>query len=362
MMGGVGRVIMATLAAALALAGCAAPAPTPIAVLAAPTVVPTATIVPTPTPIPATTIDTAYLARAGHEVTTAIAQGAARINNVASSCTPDEFGFGWVSQCWRRPIAPDDLPADPVAMLQFLVALGAFRDTAGVFYPGWQEQALVFGALDGLALPRVTLAQAPAAAAPDSPLVAPRGLIIRPGAQLTVLGLLSPADGAARVLVACSDPARQGWLATRHYLAVLPADGPGLTLAGLLALNGARYDAPRGVAWLTVAGEPTPVRLNTIADAALAAALVRAAGIGFVDELQGELLVEPVIPYPADGPSDGILPAGGLPARWALVSAGEMDALVLRNLDTSADLAVARYDRGQLAWVWESLPAAPDAP
>ena len=177
---------------------------------------------------------------------------------------------------------------------------------------------------------------------------------------LTVVGLLPPPatqrDAPPQALVAFSDPQRAGWLAVRHFMALLPLQSPvdesgGLSLAGLLALNQGRLDAANGVLLLPQASGEVAVQLNRIAGDALAAALDDATGIAFVDHLDGKLLDEPVIPYP---------PGLDLPAQWTLApaAAGDPSVLVLRDGATQADLAVVRYDRSALSWVWGPIAAA----
>lgn len=339
------------------LGGCVAPTAQtdePAVAVAAGEVVATlapATATPAPTAIAGTHLDGAYLARGGESVLAAVREGTVEINNAASSCSPDHFGTPRAGRYWNTTLTLDDLPADPVAMLQFMVALGAFRRTAGVYWPARQDGETIFAALDGLALPRVVLWQTPPATADAA--VTPRGLALHAPAELTLIGRLPASAGPPRVLVAVSDPSRSGTLVTRHYFAALPLEGPGLSLAALLALNEARYEASTGVVWLTVAGEAEPVALNTL-DEALAASLLQAAGLAFVDTLSGagapSPIIDPLVPHP---PAE-LLPT--LPANWALTpDPAAANRLLLRDGANGQPLAAVRYDQGQLAWVWEPV-------
>lgn len=320
-----------------------------------------ATALPTPPPIPGLVLDEAYLANAAAGIITTVKEGTADINNKASSCTPDRFGLGYLTAGWHRQATLDDLASDPVLTLQFLVSLGAFREKEGAFYPALQDGEEIFPALHGLALPRITLAIVPSAASQAATEASPRGLVIRPGAELTIIGLAPAYHGlgqaSTRVLVAVDDPERQGWLARRHVFAWLPlsADQPvtdqGLTLSTLLALNGGRLDAERQV--VTVPGDDIDVRiaLNRIEGDKLRAALIQAAGLAFVDELAGQRSEEPVIPYPPDVP---------VPQVWLLTTVDPNDpsTLALRDTTVGRALALVRYDRNALQWVWSSAPSA----
>lgn len=344
----------AELACVLLLSGCRLGA-----VPLQPTNVPTATPLPTSTPIPGLVLDQAYLASAAADIITAVKQGTADINNKASSCTPDRFGLGYLDEGWHRQATLDDLSTDPVLTLQFLVSLGAFREKQGAFYPALQDGEVIFATLQGLALPRITLATVPSAASQAATEVWPRGLVVRPGAELTILGLApfdhNPGEASPRALVAVNDPERQGWLARRHFLVWLPlgADQPvaeqGLALSTLLALNGGQLDVAREMVTIPQDGTNVCLALNRIEGDELRAALIRAAGLAFVDELAGQRLDEPVIPYPPGVP---------ISQAWLLspVDPNDPSTLALRSAADGTVLAVAHYDRSALAWVWSSAP------
>jgi len=336
-----------------------------------PTAVPTPEATPTPEPrrISAITITQEYLKSAFAGI-----GGGEIVEGGKEEMSMTEFGQKYVSDAWGEKIDIKNLPEDPIASLKYLVSLGSYRGEEGIFSPGKQGEELIFPQLADLSLARLTLEKVPTEAEQISQeyqkWVTPLNFLLRSGTQMTVVGEFKTREEAEinYVLVAFTDYLRasEGSGVPRHYLAIIPDHFPkdpenknALSLKNLLEANGYRYDPQAKTITVVdeLSGQESLLELNQISGEELIEEIRQATGIAFVDQMKGELIANPVVPYPEE-----------MPAVWETEEVKDENdniSLILRGQDGEGkfqDFAKARYDFGKGEWVWEKIEQPPEKP
>lgn len=332
----------------------------------------TATALPTPEPtplgeinhIPGIVIDKEFLQNAFAGI-----GGEERFDMMA-------FSQDYVSASWGEPIAFSTLSEEPIDSLKYLVSLGSFRGEEGIFYPGKQQEEVVFPQLEKLSLARLELNSVASEVDQKnqefSQWTFPQGLLIRPGTQMTVVGLLDRSETPEEItvdkesadngqldyaLVAFTDYLRASPAGVpRHYLAILPTcfladpdNKQALTLKNLLETNGYQYDHQKKEIIFTDQdnnSQKTVLELNRIEGEELNNQIRQEVGFYFVDQIEEELIKNPVVPYPEE-----------MPRAWAVRQ--ESDGVLIlqaQNQDGDfSDFAKAVYDQEKEAWSWERI-------
>ncbi|MGI6776371.1 MAG: hypothetical protein ACOX5S_03755 [Patescibacteria group bacterium] len=292
-----------------------------------------------------------------------------------------QFGQDYVSSSWGEEVDFAKLSEDPISSLKYLISLGTYQGKEGVFTPGKQGEEIIFPQLKDLSLPRLTLEKIPSEGEqkeqeyPER--VSPQGLLLRPQTQMTVVGLLNQPKSAEEItvdkevaagelnfaLVSFTDYLRSSEEGVpRHYLAVLPTHLPAdsdnknaLTLKNLLEANGYQYDPQANEITLVdpQTKEQTKVGLNRIEGEDLIKDLRQATGLAFVDQINGKLIKNPVVPYPDQ-----------MPAIWNLVQQeeeGKISFLLQEQNDQGelVDFAQVSYDEEKGEWGWKEAEAEP---
>jgi len=344
-----------------------------------PTETPTPEFTPTPEPkrIVATIINKEYLKQAfagvgGEEV----------IENGQEETTLIAFGQDYVSQAWGEEIDFKTLPEDPIASLKYIVSLGSYQGEEGIFYPGKQGEEEIFPQIGDLSLARLTLENVPSEADQKNQeykeWTTPLNFLLRPETQMTVVGLLDEVRPIEETVVDKDDSGEQLDYALvaftdylrvseesgvpRHYFAVIPTHFPGdpenkkaLTLANLLEANGYEYDEQnKEITVVEKNSQKTILELNQIEGEELTKDLRQAAGLAFVDQMKGELIKNPLVPYPDE-----------MPEAWSIQTKLDEDgtiSLLLQGQDEKGemvDVAKASYDQEKEGWKWEKIEAEP---
>ena len=335
-----------------------------------PTAVPTPEATPTPEPrrISAITITQEYLKSAFAGI-----GGGEIVEGGKEEMSMMEFGQKYISDAWGEKIDIKNLPEDPIASLKYLVSLGSYRGEEGIFSPGKQGEELIFPQLADLSLARLTLEKVPTEAEQISQeyqkWVTPLNFLLRSGTQMTVVGEFKTREEAEinYVLVAFTDYLRASEEGIpRHYLAIIPDHFPkdpenknALSLKNLLEANGYRYDPQAKTITVVdeLSGQESLLELNQISGEELIEEIRQATGIAFVDQMKGELIANPVVPYPEE-----------MPAVWETEEVKDENdniSLILRGQDGEGkfqDFAKARYDFGKGEWVWEKIEQPPEKP
>ena len=335
-----------------------------------PTAVPTPEATPTPEPrrISAITITQEYLKSAFAGI-----GGGEIVEGGKEEMSMTEFGQKYVSDAWGEKIDIKNLPEDPIASLKYLVSLGSYRGEEGIFSPGKQGEELIFPQLADLSLARLTLEKVPTEAEQISQeyqkWVTPLNFLLRSGTQMTVVGEFKTREEAEinYVLVAFTDYLRASEEGIpRHYLAIIPDHFPkdpenknALSLKNLLEANGYRYDPQAKTITVVdeLSGQESLLELNQISGEELIEEIRQATGIAFVDQMKGELIANPVVPYPEE-----------MPAVWETEEVKDENdniSLILRGQDGEGkfqDFAKARYDFGKGEWVWKKIEQPPEKP
>jgi hypothetical protein len=310
--------------------------------------------------------------------------GGETIDNGEEEVSFIQFGQDYVSQSWGEEIDFSSLSENSIASLKYLVSLGAYRGEEGVFSPGKQEEKEIFPQLADLSLARLTLKNVPSETEQKreefKEWVSPQNFLLRPETQLTVVGLLETipevageeapeqepaAEGLDYALVALTDylRAEEKTGVPRHYLAILPTHFPAepenkeaLTLANLLEANGYQYDWQKKEIVLVDQENHSPrtvLELNRIEGEELGEQIKQEVGLAFVDQMKGELIKNPVVPYPDE-----------MPSVWDLEEvedeAGNV-TLLLKSQDQEGklqDFARASYDQEKGEWGWERVSSS----
>ena len=164
-------------------------------------------------------------------------------------------------------------------------------------------------------------------------------------------------------LVAFTDYLRVGENGVpRHYLAILPDRFPAdldktnaLSLANLLEANNYQYDQQKAIIFTDQDdnNQKTVLELNQIEGEELSNQIRQKVGLYFVDQIDGELIKNPVVPYP-----DQMLEA------WSIQTKTEEDGtitLLLQGQDEKGEMvavAKASYDQEKGEWEWEKAEPA----
>ena len=264
------------------------------------------------------------------------------ITNGQEEVSMVQFGQEYVSQSWGQEIDFTKLSEDPVSSLKYLISLGAYQGQEGVYSPGKQGKEAIFPQLATLSLARLALKSVPYEMEQKEQdyreWISPLNLTLRPQTQMTVIGLLNESKPGAEVMVDKEAP--EGELSyalvaftdylrvseegiPRHYLAILPTHFPAdpenrntLSLQNLLRANGYQYDSQsKEIAVVDQDKQKTILGLNRIEGEELIKDLRQAVGLAFVDQIDGELIKNPVVPYPDEMPQTWTVkqePDGGL--------------------------------------------------
>jgi hypothetical protein len=331
---------------------------------------PTASPIPTPTEIveptpekevvyiPGITIDEDYLRSAfagigGEEV----------IENGQQETTALEFGQDYVSQSWGEEIDLASLSENPIASLQYLTSLGSYQGVEGVFSPGGQGEEAIFPQLADLSLFRITLNNVPSEEIQRTQdyreQTVPRNFKLYPGTQMTVVGLLEASSEGqpAFALVAFTDYLRASEEngVPRHYLALLSTHFPDdpenrntLSLANRLEANSYGFDPETKTIIINNDEKKVVLEPNYIQGEDLAAQIEKEVGIYFVDQINGEQVENPVVPYPDE-----------MPNYWAVMEGrdeeGNVGLFLYGAEEINTDLqkiAQAHYDQETGEWGW----------
>ncbi len=351
-----------------------------------PTSLPTATEEPTGIPTPEATptpeakllegidIDREYLQNAFTGI-----GGGETIDNGGKEVSFVQFGQDYVRRSWGEEIDFASLPEDSVASLKYLVSLASYQGRLGFFCPGKEGETIAFPGLvkdkEGqekpLTLLRLELENLPSkdpSGEDYSEWTFPQGLELLRDTQMTVLGYLEQdregklvidqgKEGSELVyaLTAFTDYNRadEDSGAPRHYLALLPTHFPAdpdnkqaLTLANLLEGNGYDYDpAQRAVSFIDPATDQKTIwQLNKLVGQDLSSDLYRAAGLTFVDQLDGEQINNPILPYPQ-----------GVQDRYQLEREDNQFIFTGQNEEGEEITLKATYQADQEAWRWEEM-------
>ena len=311
----------------------------------------------------------AFAGIGGEEV---IANGQEKVSMV-------QFGQEYVSQSWGEEIDFTELSEDPVASLRYLVSLGAYQGQEGVYSPGKQGEEVIFPQLATLSLARLALKSVPSEMEPKEQdyreQISPLNLTLRPQTQMTVIGLLNEPRPGVEVTVDKEAPGGEPNYALvsftdylrvseegvpRHYLALLPTHFPAdpenkntLSLQNLLEANGYQYDSQSKE--ITVVGQDNQkivLGLNRIEGEELTKDLRQATGLAFIDQMKGEPIKNPLVPYYEE-----------MPAIWEIKEETDEDgtiSLLLQGQNEKGEMvavAKASYDQEKEAWGWEKLVA-----
>jgi len=304
------------------------------------------------------------------------------ITNGQKEVSMAQFGQEYVSQSWGEEINFANLPQSPINSLKYLVSLGAYQGQEGVFTPGKQGEEVIFPQLATLSLARLALKSVPSEMEQEEQdyreWISPLNLTLRPQTQMTVIGLLNEPRPGAEVtvdkeapggelnyaLVAFTDYFRASEEGIpRHYLAVIPAHFPAdpenkntLSLQNLLEANGYQYDSQnKEIAVVGQDNQKTILGLNQIEGEELTKDLRQATGLAFVDQMKGELIKNPLVPYYEE-----------MPAIWEIKEEADEDGtitLLLQGQDEKGEMvavAKASYDQEKEAWGWEKIEPKPE--
>ncbi len=336
-----------------------------------PALTPESTPTPEITRIVGLTITADYLKNAF-----AGAGGKEVVTNGQEEVSVVQFGQEYVSQSWGEEINFTKLAEDPVASLKYLISLGAYQGQEGVYSPGKQGEEVIFPQLATLSLARLALKSVPSEMEPKEQdyreQISPLNLTLRPQTQMAIVGLLNEPRPGAEVtvdkeapggepnyaLVAFTDYLRASEEGIpRHYLAILPthlsADPENkniLSLQNLLEANGYQYDHQKKEIIFDNDHGQTALALNQIEGEELTKDLRQAVGLAFVDQIKGELIKNPVVPYPDQ-----------MPAVWDIEETRDEEgnvSLLLKSQDQEGrlqDFARAVYDQEKKAWSWEKI-------
>ncbi|HAG09723.1 MAG TPA: hypothetical protein DCK87_09240, partial [Desulfotomaculum sp.] len=302
------------------------------------------------------------------------------ITNGQEEVSVVQFGQEYVSQSWGEEINFANLPQSPINSLKYLVSLGVYQGQEGVYFPGKQGEEVVFPQLKDLSFPTLTLEKVPFEGEQreqEHPeWIFPQGLVLRPDTQMTVVGLLNdpkpegeitvdkgaPGGEPNSVLVAFTDYLRADENnIPRHYLAILPLHFPAdpenkntLSLQNFLKANGYQYDSQtKEITFIDPQTEKqTRVGLNLIEEDFIKD-LRQETGLAFVDQMKGELIRNPVVPYPDQ-----------MPAVWELSKQedekGNISFLLQEENDQGELVPYARafYDEEKEGWKWQKILSA----
>jgi len=313
-----------------------------------------------------------------------IGGGETLANGQGEETTLISFGHDYVSQAWGKEIDFKNLSEDPVASLQYVISLGSYQGTEGIFSPGKRGEETIFPQLADLSFPRLTLDNVLSKAEQEGEeyqkYVSPQNFKPREGTQMTVIGLFNEPQSEAGIiidknasggelnytLVAFTDYLRVSEEGIpRHYFAILPTHFPAdpenkntLTLKNLLEANGYQYDSQTQQITLDSDNGQTALALNQIKGEELIQEIRQAVGLYSVDQVGGKLVNNPIVPYYQE-----------MPAVWEVEEIkdeeGNITSLLLKGQDQEGemtDVAQARYDWEEDGWRWEEIGPEPEIP
>lgn len=324
-----------------------------------PTNTPEATLVPEETTIKGMEITGKYLTTAfgaigGPDDTLVFNNGQINFSSV-------DFGKLYVTEAWGMNEVPENLLQDPVGILRYLTALGTYYGYDGYYFPGEN-----FPGLGKLALPRLSIEKVPSETkqtGEDNQNIVPLDFIVHSGAQLTILGQVPQLPSTINdnrpdkeenpySVVVVTDYLRDSGLTPRHYLVFIPTFGGenSLSLENLLVPNGYKFSSLGDqIIFESENGDKTILDLNTIEGPSLIENLVNASGLAFVDQINGKIIDNPVVPYPEK-----------LPLEWEIqrIDKDGQTIILLRGSDEAGgekiDLQKAVYNQEKGEWEWVS--------
>lgn len=307
--------------------------------------------------------------------------GGETIDNGQEEVSFVQFGQDYVGQSWGEEAAFTSLSEDPIVSIKYLISLGAYQGRLGLYSPGKEGEEIIFPGLvedkdnegqeNPLNLLRLELANLPPKDEEEkedySERVSPRGLKLEKDTQITVLGYLEQDQEDKLVIdqgeeetklhyavVAFTDYHRVSQDGIpRHYLALIPTHFPAdpdnkqaLSLANLLSLNGYDYDPAQKAISFTdpQTKEDTTWQLNKFVGQDFHQDLVRAAGLAFVDKINGEQIQNPILPYPEE-----------VQDKYELVR--EDNQFLFTGQDKTGQEVTLRaaYDQEKEVWEWEEV-------
>jgi|GEM_PF-6749868 len=350
-----------------------------------PTIEPTKTQLPTQTPEPSPTIET--ISYQGTKLTKEFLVSAFSIGGGDEEVSPETFATPtsgepvnprmsmqelvekYVAAGWDEELSFQGLTDNPVNVLKTLVSIGSYTGVKnGVYSPGGIDGQEVLPLLSGTTLLRVRLTSVPSEIAQQTPEVQrgvlPSGLTLRSNTDMTVIGKVDNFEEMDWTLVAFTDwfrASKEEKVAPKQYFALIPSSLPGdpdnkdaFTLQNLLAKEGFEFKNNQ-VSFTDSQGRNAMWKLNEVVDPELKVEVRESAGMFFVDQMQGELLANPVVPYPDEQ-------ALNLPEYWSAEKRVDKDNttyFVITNLATTdedpVDLAEARYDAKTKQWSWQKI-------
>jgi len=297
-----------------------------------------------------------------------------------------EFVEIYFPDSWREKITPQELTENPLASLKLMVSFGAYSGVEGVYSPGGISGEEIFPSLSGLNFLRVQIPELPAEKEQQSVEyqegILPSGFVLRKEAHLTILGkfngrFLSPElEEMDFAIVASTDwfrkyARKEESIAPSQYLAIVPTFLPGdpenqkaLTLGNLLAKAGINFEQKKGeIRFKNEKGEKIIWEFNELEDEKLIEKLTKEVGIYFVDQMRGELLANPIVPFPD-------AEALELPEFWNGEKRTDEKTNEVFFVITGAktqdeapiDLAEARYNAETAEWLWKKIVAEAEKP
>jgi len=304
--------------------------------------------------------------------------GGEEIEGEEESMSSVEFGEQYVAAAWNKKFSFEQLTEDPVASLKYMVALGAYTGVEGIYSPGEVSGKKVFPYLfeKGVNFLRIKIPEVPSGqeqqTAESQEGVMPIDLVLRRDTHLTVVGkfkgeLISPAlEDMEYALVASTDwfrkyTRREGSIAPCHCWGIIPVSLPGdpdnkkaFTLENLLAKGGVKYDKETGeTAFTNKEGKSVVWRINEIKGEELIQSIKEDAGLWFVDQMKGEVIANPIVPYPPEDLE--------LPAYWNGQRKEENGEVFIsiegsESMDKEpVEIAQARYDWETGEWRWKKI-------
>jgi len=263
-----------------------------------------------------------------------------------------------------------------MASLKHIIALVSYGGGEGVFFPGGQGEKAIFPQLGGLPLFRATLNNVPSEEIQKTQEyregITPKNFRFYSGTPMIVIGLLERSQegqetGVGKddfgnrlnyVLVAFTDYRRvdEGTKVPRHYFAILPTHFPNdpenkntLSLANLLEANGYYFKPQTKEIIFDDGQQQVALGLNSIKGEKLAQDIEKACGVYFVDQLDGRLVENPVVPYP-----------DRMPTYWMMREVRDEEGSVGLFLYGAEEretelrkIARVHYDKERREWVWE---------
>lgn len=282
----------------------------------------------------------------------------------------------YASAGWDEKFEFQGLTDSPINVLKILVSIGTYTGVEnGIYTPGGIDGQEILPLLSGTTFLRVRLGNVPSDSSQQKIEVQegvfPSGLTLRQDTDMTVVGRAGNYEGTDWVLVSFTDwfrASKEGRAAPRQYFALIPVSLPGdpenkdaFTLQNLLANEGFGFKDGK-VSFVDSQGKNAVWELNEVIGEDLQVAVREATGMFFVDQMNGELLANPVVRYPN-------VKALGLPEFWNAEKRTAEDGTVYFVItgattqdETPVDLAKASYNYETEKWEWGKIAAEVEKP